>query len=82
VVSLDLRSKPVIVLIRNIVSKYAVFRILIRIRRILMFPGHPDPHRDPLVISTDLDPSLSHKSVERTEIMVVKLNFTIFLQFL
>jgi hypothetical protein len=34
-----------------------------RIRRILMFFGLPDP---------DLDPSLSHKCVERTEIMPAK----------
>jgi hypothetical protein len=42
-----------------------------------MFLGLLDPHPDPLVTSTDPDPapdsSLSHKCVERTEI--VKLNF-------
>jgi hypothetical protein len=44
--------------------------------RIRMFLGLPDPHPDLLVTSTDLDPapdpSLSHKSVERTEIIVAK----------
>jgi hypothetical protein len=34
--------------------------------------GPPDPHPDSLVTCTAPDPSISHKSVERTEIMVAK----------
>ena len=36
--------------------------LMIRIRRIRMFLGLPDPHPDPLVTSTDPDPSIiEHK---------------------
>jgi hypothetical protein len=46
----------------------------IRIRRIRIFLGLPDP--DPLVRGMDADGSSSaHKGVERTEIMLAKLNF-------
>jgi hypothetical protein len=38
-----------------------------------MFLSHPDP----LVRCMDPDPSLSHKGVELTEIMLAKLNFNI-----
>ncbi len=54
-------------------------------RMIRMFLGLPDPHPDPLVTGTDPDPDrilpFSHKSVEQTEIIVVKikLNTKIFL---
>jgi hypothetical protein len=37
-----------------------------------MFLGIQYPHPDPLVRGADLDPSYSHKSVERTEKMVAK----------
>jgi hypothetical protein len=42
-----------------------------------MFLGLPDPDPDPLVRGADPDPdrSLSHKYVERTEIMPAKQNF-------
>ncbi len=44
----------------------------IQIRRIRMFLGLPDP--DSLVrgMAPDPDPSLSHKGLERTEIMLAK----------
>jgi hypothetical protein len=38
------------------------------------FLGHPDPH--PLVRGMDPDPSLFHKGVERTEIMLAKYDLT------
>jgi hypothetical protein len=48
----------------------AVLGIRIRILRIRMFLGLPDP--DPLVRGADPDPSLSHKCIERAEIMPAK----------
>jgi hypothetical protein len=48
-----------------------------------MFLGLPDPHSDPLVTSTDPDPapdpSLSHKCIERTDIIKLNFNTKIFL---
>jgi hypothetical protein len=46
----------------------------IRIRRIHMFLGLPDLDSDPLVRGTDpaLNPYLSNKGVERTEIMLAQ----------
>jgi hypothetical protein len=37
-----------------------------------MFLGIPDPHPDSLVTCKAPDPSISHKSVERTEIMAAE----------
>jgi hypothetical protein len=47
--------------------------VLERIRRIRMFLGHPDP----LFRGIDPEPSISHIGVERTEIMLAKLNFNL-----
>jgi hypothetical protein len=51
----------------------------IRIRRIRIFLGLPDQHSDPLVTSTNPapapDPSISHKSVELTEVIDCKIKF-------
>ncbi len=58
-----------------------MFRVWIRIR-IRMFLGHPDPHPDPLVTSTDLDlPRIrilpfSHKGVQRIEIPAMVANYS------
>jgi hypothetical protein len=53
--------------------KFAVFRIRIRIRRIHMFLGFPDPHPDPLVRDMDPYPAPDHqaKIVRKTLIPTV-----------
>jgi hypothetical protein len=49
----------------------------IQIRRIRMFLSLPDPDLDPLVRGTDPapNPSISHKCLERTELMLDKIEF-------
>jgi hypothetical protein len=50
------------------------------VRRIRMFLSFPDPDPDPLVRGADPDlapdPSFSHKCLERTEIMLDKIEFS------